>query len=165
MAVKEDRLIADNWPTSSRDSLDGIISDHRDFTSLVRYELKRSERYCSFVSVLSIALDRLDERLERKFPADSANVDGFRARLSAAIKSTVRATDVVSNIDRDRVGLLLVETPKDGAVVLARRLQDHLSHFFDRTGELTSALSIKIEIGSFPDDTGSIEQMLNDFAS
>ena len=70
-----------------------------------------------------------------------------------------------SNFDRDRVGLLLVETPMAGATVLARRLEDHLSHFLTSTGELTSAVNVRIEIASYPDDSSSIEQMLKDFAS
>lgn len=115
--------------------------------------------------MLSIAIDDLRERLERKFPADRANVDSFIARLVKMIRCSVRATDVVSNLDRDRLGLLLVETPKDGAAVLARRLQERLSQFFGRTGDLTSAVEIRIEIGSFPGDSGSIERLLGDYAS
>lgn len=115
--------------------------------------------------MLTIMLEKLDERLERKFPVDDAKVDSFVARLSEAIKSIVRSTDVVSNFDRDRVGLLLVETPMAGATVLARRLEDHLSHFLTSTGELTSAVNVRIEIASYPDDSSSIEQMLRDFAS
>jgi GGDEF domain-containing protein len=142
-----------------------MVADWRDFASLVRYELKRSERYCSFVSLLSIALGSLDERLERKFPADDVGADCFVDQLFRAIKSAVRATDIVSSISRDRVGLLLVETPRDGAVVLAQRLRDHLSHFFDHAGKVTSGVDIRIEVGSFPDDAASIERMLRDFTS
>ena len=154
-----------NWGGKTRDSLDSVITDHCGFASIVRHELRRSERYCSFVSMLTIMLEKLDERLERKFPVDDAKVDSFVARLSEAIKSIVRSTDVVSNLDRDRVGLLLVETPMAGAPVLARRLEDHLSHFLTSTGELTSAVNVRIEIASYPDDSNSIEQMLRDFAS
>ena len=154
-----------DWGGTNRDTLDSVITDHRGFASIVRHELRRSERYCSFVSMVTIMLEKLDERLERKFPVDDAKADNFVARLSDAIKSIVRSTDVVSNFDRDRVGLLLVETPMAGATVLARRLEDRLSHFLTSTGELTSAVNVKIEIASYPDDNSSIEKMLSDFAS
>ncbi len=152
-----------SWADGSCGDIESILSNHRDFASLVRHELKRSERYCSFVSILSIFLERLNERLEWKFPADITNADDFIVQLWQAIKSAVRATDVVSSVSNDRVGLLLVETPKDGAMVVAHRLRDHLSHFFNGAGDLTSATNIKIEVGSFPDDIRSIERILIDF--
>jgi len=158
-------IVLASWAHDSHDSLGDVITDHRGFASVVRHELKRSERYCSFMSMLTVMLENLDERLERKFPVDEVNADCFVAKLSEAIKSTVRSTDVVSNFDRDRVGLLLVETPRDGATVLARRLEDHLSTFLNQTGELTSALNVRIEVATFPDDSDSIERMLRDFAS
>jgi len=144
--------------------LDNIISDHHDFASVVRYELKRSERYCSFVSILTVRLDSLHNRLMRKFPANPVMADDFVAHMFKAIRTAIRVTDIVSTIDRDRVGLLLVETPKEGAVVLAKRLSDHLSDYFERTGELTSTVKPKIEIGSYPDsDNSTVERMLEDF--
>ena len=155
-----------NWTGDSFDDIGRVISDHNDFALVVRRELKRSERYCSFVSMLTITLEGLDERLEKKFPADLDTASRFVARLTEAIRSTVRSTDIVSSLDRNRIGLLLVETPRDGASVLANRLRRRLTRFLNQTGELTSALKIRIRIGSFPgEDNRKIERMLRDFAS
>lgn len=155
-----------NWASDPFDNFGRVISSHNDFALVVRHELRRSERYCSFVSMVTVMLEGLDERLERKFPADYDTANHFVTRLTEAIRSTVRSTDIVSGLDRDRVGLLLVETPRDGATVLANRLQRRLTRFLKQTGELTSAMKIRIKIGSFPgEDNRKIERMLQDFAS
>lgn len=155
-----------NWAGDPFDNIGRVISNHSDFALVVRHELRRSERYCSFVSMLTVVLEGLDERLERKFPADYDTASNFVTRLTEAIRATVRSTDIVSGLDRDRVGLLLVETPRDGATVLANRLQQRLMRFLKQTGELTSAMKVRIKIGSFPgEDNRKIERMLREFAS
>lgn len=150
----------------SSSELDRVITNHNDFASVVRHELKRSERYCSFVSLMTLRLAELADRLQKKFPADNVKAEEFIARLCNVIRATVRSTDVVSRMDRDRIGLLLAETPREGAMTLASRLSDNLSGFLDKTGEQTSKVDVLIEIGSFPGpDRETIEQMLKDFVN
>jgi GGDEF domain-containing protein len=150
----------------SSSELDGVISTHRDFASMVRHELRRSERYCTFVSLMTLRLAKLAERLQKKFPADAVKTEEFIAHLWNVIRSSVRSTDVVSRVDRDRIGVLLAETSKEGAMTLAQRLSDTLSLFLDETGEQTSNVDVFIEIGSFPSpDRGTIEKMLQDFVN
>jgi len=158
-------FFSDSYSCSSSE-LDSVISNHSDFASVVRHELKRSERYCSFVSLMTLRMAQLADRLQKKFPADNVKAEEFMARLCNVIRATVRSTDVVSRMDHDRVGLLLAETPREGALTLARRLSDNLSGFLDKTGEQTSKVDVLIEIGSFPSpDRETIEQMLRDFVN
>jgi len=115
---------------------------------------------------MTLRLAKLAERLQRKFPADEVKAEEFIAHLWNVIRSSVRSTDIVSRVDHDTIGVLLAETPKEGAISLAQRLSDNLSLFLDRTGEQTSNVDVLIEIGSFPSpDRSSIEQMLKDFVN
>ena len=148
------------------DGFHDLVADHRNFKAMVRQELKRSERYCSFVSLVKVSLDGLRDRLARKFPADSAQSDTFVSQLSYLVRSMVRCTDIVSSLDRDKIMLLLVETPGDGAAAFARRLSESLSDYLQKTGEFTSSVDFKIDFGTFPEsEDSSFDQILSSVAS
>lgn len=143
-----------------------LVANHRNFERMVRQEVKRSERYCSFVSLVKISLEGLGDRLARKFPANSAQSDAFVSQLSYLVKSTVRCTDIVSSLDRDKILLLLVETPGDGVAAFARRLSESLSDYLRKTGEFTSSVDFKIDFGTFPEaGDSSFDQILSSVAS
>jgi GGDEF domain-containing protein len=148
------------------DIFDRLVSDHRHFSALARRELKRSERYCSFLSLIRIRMEELDERLERKFPADESQWELFRENIAGIIRSCVRSTDVVSDVERGTLGLLLVETPSDGAETLSRRLRDSIAAHFKRSGEYMSSVGLQIEHVTFPSpNNGSFERILSSFSS
>ncbi len=135
-----------------------------DFSELVKHELKRSERYCSFMSLMTLHFDDLDSRLHRKFAADESRVEAFRNRLIEAIRSQVRSTDILSSYSRNSVGLLLVETPSDGAEALGERLKDHLNEFFQLNGAPVSSVDVDLEIGCYPESPDAIRLMLTEFS-
>jgi hypothetical protein len=111
-----------------------------------------------------VRFEGLTERLQVKFAADAVNVESFVAQLRQVIRTTVRRTDLVSDVDRDLIGLLLSETPASGADVVANRLNDSLYTFLRQSGQHTSGLSIKIDIGSFPGNDGMpVEKLLEEF--
>jgi len=136
-----------------------------DFAALVKHELKRSERYCSFMSLMTLRFDDLNSRLRRKFPADESLVEAYWNRLVDSIRSQIRSTDVVSSYSRDSVGLLLVETPSDGAEALGERLKDYLEEFFQVNGGAMSGVEVDLEIGCYPESPDSIRLMLSDFSN
>lgn len=148
------------------DGLEGIFSDHKEFASFVRHELKRSERYCSFVSMLTVRIDRLSDRLKKKYPADTALISDYFARIAEIVRSSVRSTDVVSDIKRDTMGLLLIETPQEGAVAVANRLSGNLSEFLERLGGIAPGVDLAVDIASYPGrDNAAIRRMLDEFVN
>lgn len=136
-----------------------------DFASLVRHELRRSERYCTFLSLLALRIDDLEESLKRRFPADDKTAADYRSRLLDVIRAHVRATDVVSVVHHNTVALLLVETPAEGAEVLGRRLSKHLRDYFTSSGDPLDKVDVDTDVGSYPEDRDSIERLLSEFVS
>jgi len=136
-----------------------------DFASLVNHELRRSERYCTFLSLLALRIDDLEQGLKKRFPADEKTAADYRSRLLDVIRSHVRATDVVSVIHHNTVALLLVETPAEGAEVLGRRLSKHLHDYFSSTGDPLDKIEVRTDIGSYPEDRSTIDLLLSEFIS
>ncbi len=159
-------MIYSGGQSGASDKFRELVADQSSFEALVRQELKRSQRYRSFVSLVKVSLNGLEDRLARKFPADRAQSEAFVSHLSYLVKSAVRCTDIVSSLSHDKIMLLLVETPGEGAAAFARRLSESLSDYFQKTGEFTSSVNFKIDFGTFPEAEASVfDKMLSGISS
>ncbi len=118
------------------------------FAARAKQELKRAERYLSFVSLVIFNVVPVgygwDEELKKKV----AEVAG----------RSVRETDLVGVSDAYRVALLLVETPRRGAEKASERIAGQLMDFcLKEKGK--SKLEIKIH--AFPEDPQGKENFLS----
>jgi diguanylate cyclase (GGDEF)-like protein len=118
-------------------------------------ELRRAERYCEFLSLVLIdASSMLAEQSTQK---------GAKALkdLGALVENTVRATDVLAKLGKNRLAILLTETPKEGAFRLAERLSEKItSTTLSQELEKLKEEPLNIGIASFPEDGGSRDDLL-----
>ncbi|MCI0596691.1 MAG: hypothetical protein L0Z48_09165 [candidate division Zixibacteria bacterium] len=126
------------------EAMDGDYS----FVSRAEQELKRAERYLSFVSLVIFNVVPVgygwDEELKRKV----AEVAG----------RSVRETDLVGVSDAYRVALLLVETPRRGAERASERIAGQLWDFCLKE---KGKSKLEINIHSFPEDPQGKENFLS----
>ncbi|KPL19464.1 MAG: hypothetical protein AMJ92_03305 [candidate division Zixibacteria bacterium SM23_81] len=118
-------------------------------------ELRRAERYCEFLSLVLIDVS-------------SALADQSSRRRAEALKSmghliedTVRATDILTSLGKNRLALILTETPKEGAFHLAERLREKIAETsLSEDLELLKGEAVNIGIASFPEDGSDQDDLL-----
>ncbi|UCC78500.1 MAG: diguanylate cyclase [Candidatus Zixiibacteriota bacterium] len=110
-------------------------------------EIQRVKRYPSFVSLLSLDLSHIDSDEELE---NYDTLEKFYRALRELIKNSVRETDLISNIYGGKIAILLVETPKKGALVLSERLKKSIKYFLCDNTKSPLNWRISSKENSFP---------------
>ncbi len=137
--------------TSPRD----LYRPHQIFGLRAREELKRAERYSDFLSLVVIDITSL-VKFARKYGVRNFAFPGeFLESLEAMIRKSVRETDLISGFEKNKLGLLLFETPLDGANSLVKRLGEKIKDFLSGSVRTPESWQPPIEIASFPEEENS----------
>jgi diguanylate cyclase (GGDEF)-like protein/PAS domain S-box-containing protein len=113
------RMIEELERISRTDSLTGLFN-RRALLELLEYNLKRSQRYKTRLSVILTDIDRF------KFINDNYGHpigDEIIRRVGRLIKDTLRASDIMGRYGGDEFLLILSDTGLDGAMELAERIR------------------------------------------
>jgi diguanylate cyclase (GGDEF)-like protein len=100
-------------------------TDEAFFKKYMLLELKRSKRYQYPVSLLLVALDRLEAHLAAEASPDAARA-AIRAEALAAIGGVIRDIDLAMPFGDDKYLVFLPNTNRAGAVSVARRMLEPL---------------------------------------
>ncbi|MGB2697235.1 MAG: diguanylate cyclase [Candidatus Zixiibacteriota bacterium] len=134
---------------------------HQIFGLRAKEELKRAERYSDFLSLIVIDITSLI-KFARKYGVK--NYDFPRELLDSLEKTiikSVRETDIVSGIEQNKLGLLLFETPLDGANCLTKRLGEKIKDFVTGSVRTPQTWQVPMEVASFPEKENSEETFLS----
>jgi hypothetical protein len=77
------------------------------------------------------------------------------------IRKSVRETDIVSGFEKNKLGLLLFETPLDGAYCLTKRLGERIKDFVSGSVKTPQRWQVPMEVVSFPEKESSEETFLS----
>jgi diguanylate cyclase (GGDEF)-like protein len=122
-------------------------------------ELKRSERYRNFFSVLFMDLDFF-----KRVNDTHGHLVGTRALVEAGsvLRSCVRETDTVVRYGGDEFVVLLVETRAEEAILVAERMRKMIEEkSFGQEMALDIRLTISIGIAAFPEHATTKQHLLN----
>jgi diguanylate cyclase (GGDEF)-like protein len=122
-------------------------------------ELKRSERYRNFFSVLFMDLDFF-----KRVNDTHGHLIGTRVLVEAGsvLRSCVRETDSVVRYGGDEFVVLLVETKADEAIMVAERMRNMIEEkSFGQENGLDIHLTISIGIAAFPEHATTKQHLLN----
>jgi len=115
----------------------------------VKLELKRSQRYLSFISFINVDTTRFLKSGE--LPDPSPNNEVYR-RLRQLIKGSLRQTDIISGFYDGKICLLLTETGREGADKVRFRLQDSIKYFLREVFDSPMNWRVEMRVGSFPEN-------------
>jgi hypothetical protein len=110
-------------------------------------ELKRSERYRVFVTLVLFHLGFVRELFDQR-------AEEIMRELAVAAQSNIRSSDMITTMNGS-IAVLIPETPRQGAEVTSRRLGDLLRR---RLGDFLQGevdQIIPMEIASYPDTAGA----------
>lgn len=124
------------------------------FRDLALLEIKRAERYRNFLSLLVLNLSEFLTTVGRRKMLSEDDTTRFMDSIMDRVKRSARETDMISQVDRDQVVMLLPETDRSGAQHAAERFQDLVTEFLSEFLDSKHAFSIPLDISSFPDSDG-----------
>jgi len=142
---------------SSIDDLTGLFNS-RFLDDALRREVKRAIRTRRPLSMLFVDLDGFKGINDRY-----GHICGSRALVEAGerIKSGARETDIVARFGGDEFALILPDTGREGAMLVARRVRERVAHhpFLAREG-IGYRLTASVGAATMPDSAVTPESLL-----
>lgn len=150
--VERARHDADLQRLSLTDHITGL-GNQRALLEAAERELARAARHGKVVSILAMQLDQFPE-LHRRSRQHSEEALRVVARL---LHQTCRKEDVAGRREGGEYLLVLPETAKVGALLVAERIRADLA----RLPHAPAALSLSVGVASLPDDGTRLPQLLD----
>jgi diguanylate cyclase (GGDEF)-like protein len=137
---------------------DGLTSlyNHSYFLQSLRREVLRAKRHGLKMSLIMFDLDNFKKVNDRY-----GHVEGDQVLLRAAtlMVETLREIDIAARYGGEEFGVLLPDTPRNGAYVVADRIRRRIEDHFRRR-KLTADVTISGGVAVYPDDADSPETLL-----
>jgi two-component system cell cycle response regulator len=135
------------------------LYNNRYLNVVLDREMKRSERYRNFFSVLFMDIDFF-----KRVNDAHGHLVGSRVltEVGAVLRSCVRDSDTVARYGGDEFVVLLVETNSEEALLVAERMRKAVaSERLVRSMGLDIRLTISIGIAAFPEHATTKQHLLN----
>lgn len=125
LTIENARLFERVEQLARQDALTGLYN-RRSLQQFLDYEIQRSRRYRFPLSLIFIDLDHF-KKINDRF--GHAAGDRFLRAIARKLQKLLRTTDFLARLAGDEFVAVLPCTPRDGALVLAHRLQEVLESF------------------------------------
>ena len=135
------------------------LADAEAFRAAVQNELRRARRYDQTTSVLSIDLDDF-----ARHNAEQGRLvcDRLLRETAILLGNNSRDIDIAARPGEDEFALLLPETDRNGALLVAERFRVGTETFFARREGRHGPVGLTASVGvaSYPDDATTAEELL-----
>jgi diguanylate cyclase (GGDEF)-like protein len=140
------------------DPLTGLATDRRFRTSL-QTELRRARRYEQSTAVVLIDIDDFASVNER---FGTLVADRILRELAMVLGNNIRDIDVAARPGEDEMALLLPETDRNQALIVAERFRREAAAFFATrsSGGEPVELTVSAGVASFPEDATTPETLI-----
>lgn len=136
------------------DGLTGLFN-HAYFVHALRREVLRARRHGLMVSLALFDLDDFKRLNDTK-----GHVAGDRTlvRAAALLNEGLREVDVAARYGGEEFAVVLPDTPREGARIVAERVRQRVADGFRRRGGPT--VTVSGGVATFPDDASSPEDLV-----
>lgn len=138
------------------DPVTGVLN-RRKFLEDGNKELKRARRYKRDLSVILMSIDRFNAMNSDLGPAFT---DEVIKSVVDACKLETRESDYLGRLADVEFALLLPETPADGAVTVAQRIQQHIVESPLIVGETQVTIDASIGVAAYNDEDTTVDSIL-----
>lgn len=158
IALENAQLFKEVHVSAVCDELTGLYSQ-RYFVECLNDEMVRAARYNRPFSLLVLGLDYF-KQYNAINGVDAG--DTVLKRMAVILKEEVRNTDIVARYGADQFVVVVPETDKEGAVILAERLRKEVEHypFHYKESQPGGNLTISIGLSYFPTDASNPEDLI-----
>ncbi len=139
------------------DSLTGLYNPFF-FQERISDEVKRARRYQNVLCLLLIDIDHFTD-----FNKIYGREMGDQALLQVAeiLRGHTRETDVVSRLENDRFGILLIQSNRANAILIAERIRMAIAvRAVGQDPSRGGKISVSIGLASLPQDASSKDELL-----
>lgn len=150
LTIENARLFAKVEEMAIRDTLTGLYN-RRYFHQILDYELNRAKRYHQSLSLVFIDLDHFKE-INDQFGHSVG--DQFLKQIAQKLSSLFRTTDLVARYAGDEFVAVLPATAADGAMILAKRIQEALGNYQIMVRGRTLQVSVSIGVDTYESSEG-----------
>ena len=141
---------------SNTDEMTGL-KNRRAFNTALDTEISKASRYNRLFAILMIDADNL-KPINDKFGHEAG--DKFIKMIAGVIRESVREVDFVARYGGDEFAVLMSESTRTDAGVVAERIRKAVENTsFSESGERIHS-TVSIGIASFPNDTQNGEELL-----
>jgi diguanylate cyclase (GGDEF)-like protein len=138
-------------PTPAEARLPPGVADEQLFDRLAVHEMTRARRYERPLVLLLIGVDGWSTMVAERGRRPAFDT---LATLATRVRRLLRDVDAIGLHGDGRLAVLLPETPLDGALVVAGRIE--------QTALQDVGLKIRIGAAVFPDDAGTVETLVRE---
>jgi diguanylate cyclase (GGDEF)-like protein len=137
------------------DGLTGLFN-RRHFNLTLRHEMSRARRHKSQVSLVLFDIDDFKKLNDTKGHPEG---DKVLVRTASLIKEGVREIDVAARYGGEEFAVILPETSRTGAFVVADRVRQRVESHFRRTRGVSN-VTVSGGVATFPDDANTLVQLV-----
>ena len=158
-ALANARLYTRTRELSVRDELTGI-NNRRHFQQMLQMEWKRAVRFRRQLSLIMVDVDHFKEYNDT---FGHLQGDGVLRSIGALLKKNLREVDTVARFGGEEFVLLLPDTDKRGALVVAEKIRAVVSGHRFVTDEMreTRTITVSAGVATYPDDVGEMEDLID----
>jgi len=160
VAIDNARLHAKVKLMAMTDVVSGL-ANRRAFDEVLEAEMTRANRYTQPISLIILDLDSFKEYNDRwGHPAGDVRL----REIADLLRANVREPDVAARYGGEEFAVILPNTPKSGALMLAERLRrfaESSAPYRNDTHSPISGYTISLGVATFPDDAASVEELLH----
>jgi len=140
-----------------RDGLTGLYN-HRYFYEAIDIEHARARRHDGQYSILFIDLDHF-KRFNEQY--GHPHGDELLREIAAIFQARLRQSDIAARYGGEEFGLILPETARRGAEVVAENLRLYIAdNQFTETVPGSGKITVSIGLASYPDDGDAPKQLI-----
>lgn len=152
------RLYRETAEMAVRDGLTGLLN-HRRLHERLKEELSRSLRYHHPLTLLMIDVDYF-KRYNDTYGHQQG--DELLRILAEILRQNIRQSDIAGRYGGEEFAVILPETDKESAVVLAQRLCEVVARtpFPGHPGGPPTRCTISIGVAGFPDDALTVSDLV-----
>ena len=158
-ALANARLYTRTRELSVRDELTGI-NNRRHFQQMLQMEWKRAVRFRRQLSLIMVDVDHFKEYNDT---FGHLQGDGVLRSIGSLLKKNLREVDTVARFGGEEFVLLLPDTDKRGALVVAEKIRAVVSGHRFVTDEMreTRTITVSAGVATYPDDVGEMEDLID----
>lgn len=148
----------DKMTTNANSSdLESMYNNLEIFKARATEEIRRAKRYPTFISLVLLDISHIDSYGEIE---NFSNLDQFHFGLGDLVKKSIRETDLLSNDGSGKIAILLIETPREGALALSERLKRTVKYFLCNNTKSPVNWRVPTRESYFPGSTGENNSIL-----
>ena len=143
--------------------MEAVNESHQQFLNRTRQEISRAERYCLFLSLVLVDLSDFSRAVVNRQSPQRIDLDTVCSQIELGLRSSLRLSDVISPFEKNRLGILLVETSKAGVENVRQRVETFIRDYLRGGLNLPFEPPLEVRTASYPEDAEKFTALTSQF--